>query len=73
VNRIIIGGGCVNLILSCLLAPHFGAMGMATSVLLSELFVCTNMVRAVLLTTNLWSGSVYARRTRPVRPNPEEC
>ena len=72
VNRIIIGGGCVNLILSCILAPRFGAMGMATSVLLSELYVCTNMVRAVW-GSSLWSGSFLARRTRGVRPNPEEC
>jgi len=73
VNRVIIGGGCLNLILSCLLAPRLGAMGMATSVLLSELYVCTNMVWAVWRSTNLWSGTFLARRTREVRPDPEEC
>jgi len=74
VNRIILGGGCLNLILSCLLAPRLGAMGMATSVLLSELYVCTNMVWVVWRSTNLWtSGSWGARPTVDVRPDPEEC
>jgi PST family polysaccharide transporter len=72
VNRIIIGGGCLNLILSCILAPHLGAIGMAMSVLLSELYVCTNMVRAVW-GSKLWSGSFLARHIRDVRPDPEEC
>ncbi len=70
VNRIIIGGGCLNLILSFLLAPRFGAMGMATSVLMSELYVCTNMVWVVWRSTNLWSGGFWARRTADVRPDP---
>jgi polysaccharide transporter, PST family len=73
VNRIIIGGACLNLVLSCLLAPRLGAMGMATSVLLSELYVCTNMVWAVWRSTNLWSGTFLARRTSDVRPDPEQC
>jgi polysaccharide transporter, PST family len=64
VNRIIIGGGVVNLFLSCLLARHFGAMGMASSVLLSELYVCTNMVWVVWRTTILWPGSLFARHAR---------
>jgi PST family polysaccharide transporter len=62
VNRIIIGGGCLNVTLSCLLAPRLGAMGMAASVLLSELYVCTNMVWVVLRTTNLWSPAFRSRR-----------
>jgi len=57
VNRIIMGGGALNLILSCVLAPRLGAMGMAISVLMSELYVCTNLVWVVWRTTNLWSGS----------------
>lgn len=60
VNRIIIAGGCVNLALSCILAPRFGAIGMAISVLSSELFVCANMIRAVLRNTNLWPARVAA-------------
>jgi polysaccharide transporter, PST family len=72
VNRIILGGGCVNLVLSCLLAPRFGAMGMATSVLLSELYVCTNMVWVVWRSTNLWSGSFLERRTREARAESQE-
>jgi polysaccharide transporter, PST family len=68
VNRIILGGGCLNLILSCLLAPGFGAMGMATSVLLSELYVCTNLVWVVWHSTSLWSGSFLARRTEDTHP-----
>jgi PST family polysaccharide transporter len=73
VNRIIIGGGCLNLALSCLLAPRFGAMGMASSVLLSELFVCANMVWIVWRSTNLWSGSFLSRRTGEAPPGPEAC
>jgi PST family polysaccharide transporter len=73
VNRIILAGGCLNLILSCLLAPRFGAMGMATSVLLSELYVCTNMVWVVCRSTNLWSGSFLGRHFGHVHPDPEEC
>ncbi len=73
VNRIILGGGCLNLILSCLLAPHLGAMGMATSVLLSELYVCINMVWVVWRSTNLLSGSFLARHTADVHPDLEEC
>jgi PST family polysaccharide transporter len=61
VNRIIIGGGCLNLLFSCVLAPRFGAMGMASSVLLSELYVCINMVWVVLRSTNLCSGASWAR------------
>jgi O-antigen/teichoic acid export membrane protein len=72
VNRIILGGGLLNLVISCVLAPHFGAMGMATSVLLAELYVCVNMVWVVWRSTNLWSGSFLARQT-DVRPEPEEC
>ncbi len=63
VNRIIVGGGLLNLALSCLFAPRLGAMGMATSVLLSELYVCTNMVWVVWRSTNLWRTGVS-----PVRP-----
>jgi polysaccharide transporter, PST family len=73
VNRIILGGGCLNLILSCLLAPRFGAMGMATSVLLSELYVCTNMVWVVWRSTSLWSGSFLARRTQDLQPDSESA
>ncbi len=72
VNRIILGGGLLNLVISCVLAPHFGAMGMATSVLLAELYVCVNMVWVVWRSTNLWSGSFLARQA-DVRPEPEEC
>lgn len=72
VNRIILGGGCLNLILSFVLAPRFGAMGMATSVLLSELYVCANLVWVVWRSTNLWSGSFLERRTHKVRPEPQE-
>jgi polysaccharide transporter, PST family len=70
VNRIILGGGCLNLVFSFLLARHYGAMGMATSVLLSELYVCANMVWVVWRSTNLWHGSYLARRTVDVRPEP---
>jgi PST family polysaccharide transporter len=63
VNRIIVGGGLLNLALSCLFAPRLGAMGMATSVLLSELYVCTNMVWVVWRSTNLWKTSAS-----PLRP-----
>jgi PST family polysaccharide transporter len=73
VNGIILGGGCLNLVLSCLLAPSFGAMGMATSVLLSELYVCTNLVWVVWRSTSLWSGSFLSRRVRNVQPDPEKC
>ena len=73
VNRIIIGGGCLNLILSCVFAPRLGAMGMATSVLLSELFVCTSMVWVVARSTSLWSGAFLDRRSGTVSPDPEEC
>lgn len=61
VNRIIIGGGCLNLLFSCMLAPRFGAMGMASSVLLSELYVCMNMVWVVLRSTNLCTGTLWTR------------
>jgi PST family polysaccharide transporter len=70
VNRIILGGGCLNLIISFILARHYGAMGMATSVLLSELYVCTNLVWVVWRSTNLWAGSFLARRTAHARPDP---
>ena len=73
VNRIILGGGVLNLILSCLFAPRFGAMGMATSVLLAELYVCANMVWVVCRSTSLWSGSFLARPTVEVSPDPGEC
>jgi PST family polysaccharide transporter len=73
VNRIILGGGCLNLVLSCLLAPRFGAMGMATSVLLSELYVCTNLVWVVWRSTNLWSGSFLARHIADVHPDPNSA
>jgi len=71
VNRIIIGGGCVNLVLSCLLAPPFGAMGMAASVLCSEIYVCTNMVWVVWRSTNLWSRTLRAVSSHSVRT--ESC
>jgi polysaccharide transporter, PST family len=70
VSRIILGGGCLNLILSFILARHYGAMGMATSVLLSELYVCVNLVWVVWRSTNLWADSFLARRTADVRPDP---
>jgi polysaccharide transporter, PST family len=70
VTRIILGGGCLNLVLSFVLARHYGAMGMATSVLLSELYVCINLVWVVWRSTNLWAGSFLARRTADVRPDP---
>jgi polysaccharide transporter, PST family len=73
VNRIILGGGFLNLVLSCLLAPRLGAMGMATSVLLSEFYVCTSMVWVVWRSTSLWSGSFLARHAGDVSPDPEEC
>ena len=72
VNRIILGGAVLNLLISCLLAPRFGAMGMATSVLVAELYVCANMVWVVWRSTNLWAGSFLARHT-DVRTDPEQC
>jgi PST family polysaccharide transporter len=56
VNRIIIGGGILNLIVSVLLAPRYGAMGMAGSVLTAELFVCISLVWVVYRSTNLFEG-----------------
>jgi polysaccharide transporter, PST family len=72
VNRIIIGGGCLNLVLSCVFAPRFGAMGMATSVLLSEVYVCANMVWVVWRSTNLWSGSFVDPVTPKQSSRPSE-
>ena len=56
VNRVILRGGAINLAASFLLAPLFGATGMAASVVASELFVCISLVHVVVTSTNLWDG-----------------
>lgn len=56
VNRVILRGGALNLAASFLLAPPFGALGMAASVVASELFVCVSLVQVVVRTTSLWGG-----------------
>jgi polysaccharide transporter, PST family len=56
VNRIIIGGGLLNLILAFSLAARLGAIGMAYSVLSAELFVCASLLWVVTRSTGLWQG-----------------
>jgi polysaccharide transporter, PST family len=56
VNRIILCGGLLNLLAAFLLAPRFGALGMAASVLSAELFVAISMVLVVWRSTNLLHG-----------------
>jgi len=46
INRIILSGGVVNVCLSLFLAPRFLHVGMAISVVCSELFVCAAMAAA---------------------------
>jgi PST family polysaccharide transporter len=53
VNRIILSGGILNLAAAFLLAPRFGAMGMAMSVLSAELLVAASMVWVVCRSTSL--------------------
>lgn len=48
-NRIIISAGVVNIALALLLVPHFGQIGMASTVGISELLVTCSII--VLLTT----------------------
>jgi PST family polysaccharide transporter len=57
VNRVILRGGLINLAFSFLLAPRFGGMGMAASVLTSEVFVCISLVWVVYRSTNLWESA----------------
>lgn len=47
-NRIVLGGGVLNLILACVLAPHLGAMGVAIAVAITEASVTVGLY--VLLT-----------------------
>jgi PST family polysaccharide transporter len=56
VNRIILCGGVLNLLAAFLLAPRFGALGMAASVLSAELFVAISMVLVVWRSTHLLHG-----------------
>ncbi len=69
VNRIILGGGAINLAVSFMLAPRFGAMGMAASVLTAELFVCTSLVWVVWRSTSLLDGL----RTRGAAVSAVDC
>jgi PST family polysaccharide transporter len=56
VNRIILSGGALNLTAAFLLAPRFGALGMAASVLSAELLVAASMVWVVCHSTSLLQG-----------------
>jgi polysaccharide transporter, PST family len=64
VNRVILTGGLFNLGLAFLLAPHYGAMGMACSVLSAELLVCISLVWYVCRSTDLWADSKLRLRFR---------
>jgi polysaccharide transporter, PST family len=47
-NRIIIAAGAINIVLAVLLAMRWGAIGMATAVVVTELFVTLAMVLVVI-------------------------
>ena len=47
INRIMISAGAVNLFLAVLLAPRWAHIGMASSVVMAELFLCLCMLYAV--------------------------
>jgi polysaccharide transporter, PST family len=54
VNRIIVSGGLLNLVLAFLWAPRFAHTGMAWAVICSETFVCISMVWTVMRGSPFW-------------------
>ena len=54
VNRIILTAGAFNLVIAFLAAPRFQHIGMAVSVLVSEIYVCISMVMAVVARVPFW-------------------
>ena len=64
VNRLIMGGGAINLLLAFLLAPAYGGIGMALSVLCAEAAVACGMVAVVLRTTSFTFALPRLRESR---------
>ena len=58
VNRIIMFAGLLNISLALVLAPKFAHVGMAWTVVCTELFICASLVWVVTGSTPLWNGSV---------------
>jgi polysaccharide transporter, PST family len=58
VNRIILTAGALNLVIAFFAAPVYQHIGMAVSVLISEIYVCISMVLAVVARVPFWRGSV---------------
>ncbi|MDQ2900363.1 MAG: polysaccharide biosynthesis C-terminal domain-containing protein, partial [Acidobacteriota bacterium] len=63
VNRIILIAGALNIGLAFLLAPKFGHLGMAWSVVSAETFVCVCMVTVVIRSTAFFNGPLIPRGT----------
>jgi PST family polysaccharide transporter len=55
VNRIVLTAGLLNFALAFALAPKFQQVGMAASVLIAEIYVCTRMVLTVAAAEPFWS------------------
>jgi PST family polysaccharide transporter len=57
INRIILSGGLLNLCLSLYLAPRYLHVGMAASVVCSELYVCAAMAAAAYRSIPAWEAT----------------
>jgi PST family polysaccharide transporter len=51
VNPVMLAGGVLNIVMACILAPVYGAVGMAWSVVLSETFVSLILLFIVIRTS----------------------
>jgi O-antigen/teichoic acid export membrane protein len=72
VNRLIMGGGAINLLLAFMLAPTHGGTGMAVSVLCAEASVACGMVAVVLRTTSFTFAMPRLREIRALISKPGE-
>jgi polysaccharide transporter, PST family len=68
VNRIILTAGALNLVLAFLVAPTYQHIGMAVSVLISEIYVCIRMVLAVLARSPFWQQKAFRSTQLAGRP-----
>jgi PST family polysaccharide transporter len=61
VNRIILTAGALNLVIAFSVAPVYQHIGMAVSVLISEIYVCISMVLAVVAHAPLRKDRMFQR------------
>jgi PST family polysaccharide transporter len=72
VNRIFLTAGALNLVIAVLVAPVYQHIGMAVSVVISEIYACIAMVLVVASRAPLWKDATF-RRSKVTTLAKESC